>query len=77
MKKFFHILGVVARMVFLVFPMIGAVVGFVTHSSYGMGIVVCGALGAVLGLIVAAEVVLVGSVLLSILCSFKPFRQER
>ena len=77
MKKFFQILGIAVRIVFLVFPIVGVVVGFVTHDSFGMNFAVCGIIGGVIGLILAAELVLVGSVLLSILCSFKPFRQDR
>ena len=77
MKKFIQILGIASRIIFLVFPIVGAIVGFVTHDSYGMNFAVCGLVGGIIGLILAAEVFLVGTVLLSMLCSFKPFRQER
>jgi hypothetical protein len=77
MKKFIQILGIVVKIIFVVFPIVGAVVGFATHDSYGMSFAVCGFIGAVIGLILAAELVLIGSVLLSILCTYKPFRQDR
>ena len=77
MKKFIQILGIAVRIIFLVFPIVGAIVGFVIHDSFGMNFAVCGVIGGVIGLILAAELVLIGSVLLSFICSFKPFRQER
>jgi cell division protein FtsX len=77
MKKFIQILRIAVRIIFFVFPIVGAIVGFVTHDSFGMNFAVCGFIGGVIGLILAAELVLVGSVLLSFVCSFKPFRQER
>ena len=77
MKKFIQILGIASKVIFLVFPIVGAIVGLVTHDSFGMNFAVCGFIGGVIGLILAAEVVLVGAVLLSFICSFKPFRQER
>ena len=77
MKKFIHILGIAVRIIFLVFPIAGVIVGIVTHDSFGMNFAICGVIGGVIGLILAAELVLIGSVLLSFICSFKPFRQER
>jgi hypothetical protein len=74
MKK---ILGIAVRIIYLVFPIGGAIVGFFTHDLFGMNFAVCGVIGGVIGLILATELILISAVLLSFICSFKPFRQER
>ena len=72
MKKFLQILGVVVRIIFFVLPVAGVIIGAVAHGTFGMNFAVCAAIGGVIGLILAAEVVLVGAVLLSIVCGLRP-----
>ena len=62
-----------AEIVYLIVPVGGAVYGMVAHDTYGMGLFSCGMIGGVLGLIAATLLYLVGAVVVSIVCSFRPF----
>jgi hypothetical protein len=62
-----------AEIVYLVVPVGGAVYGIAAHDTYGMGLFSCGIIGGFLGLIAGTLLYLASAVLLSIICSFKPF----
>ena len=74
MKKIF---GIAVKIIYLVFKIGGAVTGFITHDSFGMGFATCGIIGGVLGLILATELILVTAVVVSFICSFKPFDPKK
>lgn len=65
------------EIVYLIVPISGAVYGMVVHNSYGMGLFSCGIIGGVLGLIAGTLLILVSAVLLSIVCSRRPFDPKK
>ena len=66
-----------AQILFLVVPVGAAVYGMAAHEAYGMGLAICGVIGAVLGFIAAALLFLVSAVVLSALCGHRRFQPKK
>jgi hypothetical protein len=59
----------IVQIVYLVIPVGGAIYGMAAHESYGMGLAICGIIGAVLGFIAATLLILVSVVVIgSLFC---------
>jgi hypothetical protein len=69
--------SMIVRILYFVLPVGGAVCGMVAHKSYGMGLAICGLIGGVLGLITATLLILVTAVIVSIICTAKPFDPKK
>jgi hypothetical protein len=67
----------IIQIVYLVVTMSCAGVGIARHESFDMSAWTCGFIGAGIGLILVTLFILVGAVLVSIVCTYKPFRRER
>ena len=67
----------IVQIVYLVVPVGGATYGMAAHESYGMGLAICGIIGGGLGLITATLLILITSVVVSIICTFKPFDPKK
>lgn len=60
-----------AQIVYVIVPVGGAVYGMIAHKSYGVGLLSCGFIGGVLGLIAGTLLILVSGVILNIICGFR------
>ena len=67
----------ITQIVYAVVPVGSAIYGMAAHESYGIGLVVCGIIAGVLGLIAATLLILVGAVFWSIICTGKPFDPKK
>jgi tetrahydromethanopterin S-methyltransferase subunit D len=67
----------IVQIVYFVVPVGGAIYGMATHESYGMGLAICGVIGGLLGLITATLLILISAVVLSVICTFKPFDPKK
>jgi len=54
----------IVQIVYLIVPVSSAIYGMAAHESYGMGLAICGIIGAILGFIAATLLILVSVLVL-------------